>query len=148
MPPGVRTDPYLDFRFHVQIDAIIVAGFSEVSGLEIEVGTEEYEEGGRNGFTYELPGRASHPHLELRKGLTQSRALVNWMRDVASGAVERKNVFVFLLDTNGLPKWGWQCRSAYPVRYSAPDLQADGGDVAVESLELAHQGLDPIGLGL
>lgn len=146
MPPGVRADPYLDFRFHVQIDAIVVAGFSEVSGLEIEVETEEYEEGGRNGFTYELPGRASHSHLELSKGLTRSRALVDWMQAVAAGVVERKNVSVFLLDTEGLPKWGWQCRAAYPVRYAAPDLQADGGDVAVESLELAHQGLTRMGL--
>lgn len=147
MPPGVRVDPYLDFRFHVQIESVVVAGFSEVSGLEIEVGTEEYEEGGRNDYTHELPGRASHSHVELRKGLTVSRALIDWMRDVATGTVEHKNVFVFLLGTEGLPEWGWQCEGAYPVRYSAPDLQADGNEVAVETLELAHRGLTPMGLG-
>lgn len=147
MPPGARIDPYLDFRFHVQIESIVVAGFSEVGGLEVEVGTLEYEEGGRNDYTHELPGRASHAHLELRKGLTVSRALIDWMRDVATGTVERKNVFVFLMGTEGLPEWGWQCEGAYPVRYSAPDLQADGNEVAVETLELAHRGLTPMGLG-
>jgi len=148
MPPGVRVDPYLDFRFHVQIDAIVVAGFSEVSGLEMEVATEEYEEGGRNDYTHELPGRASHSHLELRKGLTQSRALIGWMRDVVEGSVERKNVFLFLLGTEGFPEWGWQCEAAYPVRYAGPELSADQAEVAVETLELAHRGLSPLEFGI
>jgi len=147
MPPGERADPYLDFRFQVEIDGIVVAGFSEVSGLEIEVATEEYEEGGRNDRVRELPGQVSHPHLELRKGLTESRVLIDWMQDVRTGLIERKTVFVFLLDTEGLPQWGWQFEGAYPVRYSGPELRADRGDVAVETLELAHQGLSPMDIG-
>lgn len=147
MPPGVRVDPYLDFRFAVQIEGIIVAGFSEVSGLEVEVATEEYEEGGRNDYTHEKPGRASYSHLELRKGLTHSRELVNWVRDVAAGRIQRKNVYVFLLGSEGIPEWGWQCREAYPVRYAGPELQADQGEVAMETLELAHRGVSPMELG-
>lgn len=147
MPPGVRTDPYLDFRFQVEIDGLVVAGFSEVSGLEVEVATVEYEEGGRNDRVRELPGRVSHPHLELRRGLTQSPELIDWMRDVTAGLIERKNVSVFLLDTEGLPQWGWQFEGAYPVRYSGPELRADQGEVAVETLELAHQGFTPMDIG-
>lgn len=146
MVTGERTDPYPDFRFHVEVDSLIVAGFAEVSGLEIEIGTEEYEEGGRAGYTHQFPGRASHPNLELRKGLTNSRSLIEWIQDVADGRIERKNVHVFLLDSAGLPKWGWQCKDAYPVRYAAPELQADQGDVAMETLELAHRGLSSMGL--
>lgn len=147
MPPGVRNDPYGDFRFHVQIDSVVVAGFSEVSGLDVEIGTEEYEEGGRNGFTHELPGRASHPNLELRRGLTDSRALIGWVGDVAAGRIERRNVQVFLLDSRGLPKWGWECREAYPVGYAGPEFRADQGEVAMERLELTHRGLSTMGLG-
>ncbi len=147
MPPGVRVDPFLDFRFYVEIEGIVVAGFSEVSGLDVEVGTVEYEEGGRNGFTHEKPDRTSYSHLELRKGLTDSRELIDWMESVAAGRIERKNVFVFLLDAQGLPRWGWQCEGAYPVGYSAPDLQADQGAVAVETLELAHRGVSTMEVG-
>lgn len=147
MPPGVRADPYLDFRFQVEIDGIVVAGFSEVSGLEVEVATEEYEEGGRNDRVRELPGQVSHPHLELRKGLTQSRELIGWMQDVRAGRIERKNVFVFLLDTEGFPEWGWQFEGAYPVGYSGPELRADQGEVAVETIELAHKGFSRMDIG-
>jgi len=146
MPPGVRVDPYLDFRFLVEIEGVIAAGFAEVSGLEIEVETEDYEEGGRNDFIHTKPGRASYANLELQKGLTESRELVGWISDVAAGRIERKNVFVFLQDSRGQPKWGWQCKQAYPVRYAGPDLQADQGEVAMETLELTHQGLTPMEL--
>jgi phage tail-like protein len=147
MPPGVRVDPYLDFRFYVEIEGIIVGGFSEVSGLEVEVATVEYEEGGRNDFTHEKPGRTSHSRVELRRGMTDSRSLMDWIRAVAAGRVERKNVFVYLLDSEGAPARGWQCTEAYPVRYAGPDLQADQGAVAVETVELTHRGLAPMELG-
>ena len=147
MPPGVRVDPYLDFRFYVEIEGIIVAGFSDVSGLDIEVETEEYQEGGRNDYTHELPGRASHAHVELQTGLTDSRALIDWIRAVADGQIERKNVFIYLLDREGAAARGWQCEAAYPVRYAGPELQADQGGVAVETVELAHRGLSPMELG-
>lgn len=146
MGTGTRVDPYPDFRFQVEIDSLIVAGFAEVSGLEIEIATEEYEEGGRTGYTHQLPGRTSHPNLELRRGVTDSRSLIEWIQAVAAGRIERKNVHVFLLDSSGLPKWGLQCKEAYPVRYAGPDLQADQAEVAMETLELAHRGLSSMEL--
>lgn len=141
MAPGSRNDPYPGFRFYVQIDSLVVAGFSDVSGLEMEVETESYGEGGRNDYTHEFPGRATYPNLELRRGLTDSTTLVDWMRAVVDGRIERRNVHVFLHDAEGQPRWGWQCREAYPVRYAGPDLQADQSTVAMEALELSHNGL-------
>lgn len=136
-----RTDPYLDYRYQVEVDSLLVAGFAEVSGLEREVDTEPYEEGGVNHFTHDLPTRVSTSNLTLERGLTDSVELWNWIEGVARGTVERRNVRVFLQDATGEEVWGWEAQDAYPVNWSGPDLAADGGAVAMESLELAHRGL-------
>lgn len=138
---SARTDPYLDFRFHVEIDAVIVGGFTEVTGLEVELETEEYEEGGVNTHTHTLPKRAGYPNLTLRRGLTDATTLWEWLEATVAGRIERKNVRILLLDPAGAETWGWECHDAYPVRWAGPELQADQATVAIESLELAHTGL-------
>ena len=139
-----RTDPYAGFRFLVEIDSLVVAGFSEVSGLEMEMSPEEYQEGGVNRFTHKLPGRFSHPNLVLRRGLTDSLELWEWIQGtvqgVESGAIERRNVRVVVLDSTGEEARRWEFLRAYPVKYSGPELSAGDGSVAVEALELVHEG--------
>lgn len=141
MSVGTRRDPYLDFRFHVQIDSLVVAGFSEVSGLEAELGVEEYEEGGTNAYVHRLPTRFSYPPLTLRRGLTASVELHDWLARSVHGPVERRDGQVVLLDARGVPQWGWSFTAAYPVTWTGPDLQAGQGSVAIETLELVHNGL-------
>lgn len=140
-----RADPYGNFRFLVEIDSLIVAGFSEVTGLELEMQPEEYEEGGVNEFTHKLPARVDHPNAVLRKGLTDSPALWNWIADtvghVGSGTVTRKHVRLITLDSGGNETRGWEFRDAYPVKWSGPEFEADGGSVALESVELVHRGI-------
>jgi phage tail-like protein len=143
---SARTDPYLGYRFLVEIDSLIVAGFSEVTGLEMQLQTEDYQEGGVNTYTHKLPTRFEYPNLSLRRGITDSTVLWDWVQDVSSGlglapAIERRNVRIVLLDAQGAESWGWECRDAYPVRWAGPELRADQGAVAVESLELVHRGL-------
>ena len=140
MPPR-RPNPYLDFRFQVDIDYMRVAGFSEVAGLTAEVETEEYEEGGVNDYTHTLPKRISSPNLELKRGLTDSQELWGWYEAVAAGRIQRRNVRILLLDETGEQTWGWECKDAYPVRWAGPEFRAGEGSVAVETLELAHNGL-------
>jgi len=136
-----RTDPYRNYRFTVEIDSLIVGGFAEVEGLERELRTEEYEEGGRNGFAHAFPDRMSHPTLTLRRGLTDSDTFWAWLQDVKFGTVERKSGRIVVMDETGREVWGWAFREAYPVRWSGPDLQADEGAVAIEEVELSHRGL-------
>lgn len=142
---GARDDPYLGFRFRVEIESLIVAGFSEVSGLEVDLQTEDYHEGGKNQSVHVFPTRVEQGTLTLRRGLTGSRDLWAWMVDATDGWPERKNVRIFLLDSTGAPSRGWECREAFPVRWAGPDLQADQSDVAVEELELAHGGVSELG---
>lgn len=140
-----RSDPYAGFRFLVEIDSLVVAGFSEVSGLELEMQPEDYPEGGVNRFTHKLPARFDQSNLVLRRGLTDSRELWDWIQgtvqSVENGSVARRNVRVIVLDSTGQESRGWEFLRAYPVKWSGPELSADQGSVAIESLELVHQGL-------
>ena len=141
MSTGERTDPYLDFRFQVEIDGLIVAGFSSVSGLEITLETEEYDEGGVNTFTHTLPTRFEYPNLELERGLTDSPDFIEWIESIRTAGFERRNGRVVLLDATGAETWGWEFHDAYPVAWVGPDLSGDQSAVAIERLELSHRGL-------
>lgn len=140
MAAGDRNDPFTSFRFLVELDGLVVGGFAEVTGLQAETETEEYREGGLNAYTHKLPKAQRFPNLVLKKGITQSDALWSWYRDAASGDVRRKNGSVILQDGSGNEAWRWNFVQAYPVRWRGPDLRADGSDVALESVELAHNG--------
>lgn len=136
-----RTDPYRGYRFSVEIDSLIVGGFSEVSGLERELETEEYNEGGVDRFTHTFPDRMTHPNLTLKRGLTDSETFWNWIQQVKYGIVERKSGRILLLNTRGEEVWGWEFRDAYPVKWTGPELRAEEGSVAFETVELTHRGL-------
>jgi len=142
MADGERTDPYLAFRFRVEVDNVIQAGFSECSGLQVETEVEEVREGGSNEFVHKLPRGNKHVNLTLKHGLTDSDVLWNWHKDVVSGKGQRKMVHVVLLDHTGAERWRWSFRDAYPVKWTGPELKADGSAVAIETLELGHHGFD------
>jgi len=129
MATGDRKDPVLGFHFAVEISGLFVAGFNEVSGLQAEIEIQEYREGPSN--------------LILKKGVTDSTVLWSWYRDVMSGTVQRRPVDVVLMSSSGEEKRRWKLQNAYPVKWTGPDLKATASEVAVETLELAHEGLTP-----
>jgi phage tail-like protein len=141
MPIAERKDPYLSFRFLVEIQGLIVGGFSEVSGLQAETETEEIREGGVNDYVHKLPKITKYPNITLKRGITDSDALWNWHQDVVNGIIKRKSGFIILLDCEGNEKWRWSFERAYPVQWTGPELRADSNTVAVESIELAHNGI-------
>ena len=140
----LRQNPYTGYRFLIQIESLIVAGFSQVTGLEVRMEPESYQEGGVNTHSHKLPTRYEHGNLELRRGLTDSQGLYRWIQDGVSGQIRRRDGIIFLLDSEGLPSWGWAFRNAYPVRWAGPELQAEQASVAIETLELAHDGLSKV----
>ena len=143
MPTGERRqDPYLSFRFLVEIQGLVVAGFSEASGLTAETEFDEQPEGGVNEFVRKFPKRTKYPNLTLKRGVTDSKALWQWHRDVALGKVKRRTIHLVLLDTEGNEKWRWSFEDAYPVKWTGPDFKSDGSGVALESLEIAHNGFN------
>jgi len=143
MPTGERKkDPLLSFRFLVEIQGMVVAGFSEASGLTAETEVDEQPEGGVNEFLHKFPKRTKYPNLTLKHGLTDSETLWKWHRKVILGKVERTTIHLVLLDGEGNEKWRWSFQEAYPVKWTGPDFKADGSAVALETLEIAHHGFD------
>jgi len=139
---GHALDPYLGFNFLVEVDGLLVAGFTEVSGLQVEIQTEEYQEGGRNEYVHKLPGPTRYPqNIILRHGLTDLPFFWAWYEATARGLIVRHSGTIFLLDRAGIPHWAWHFIDAFPVRWTGPDFRAGSAEVAVETLELAHQGL-------
>jgi phage tail-like protein len=135
-------DPLLNFRFHVEIDGMLFGGFSEVSGLSVEVETEDYEEGGVNDYVHKLPKRTKYQNIVLKQGLTYSSQMWDWHQDVVNGKIEPKSGRIILMDFNGIPMWYWTFEEAYPVKWTGTDLKATGGgEVFIETLELAHTGI-------
>lgn len=139
-----RGDPYLDYRFVVEIDSVIAGGFNEVTGLERAVETQEYDEGGVNSHTHQLWSGENQSNLTLKRGLTDADTLWEWVRRSASSPVDRKTVILFLLDSTGALSCGWSFSGAYPVTWSGPSLSADSADVAIEELELTHTGVSRV----
>src|SRR5262245_38091881 len=138
---GIRMDPYQGFNFLVEIEGILSGGFSECTGLVVETEVLEYREGGQNEFVHRLPGPTKYPPLVLKHGLTEIEGLWDWHQDVIQWKVERKNGTIYLLNKRGLPVIWWDFKDAYPIKYTGPELRANSGEVAFESIELVHCGL-------
>jgi phage tail-like protein len=139
---GERKDPYLGFNFLVEIECIVVGGFSEVSGLHVETEVLTFREGGVNEYMRQIPGPAKYPaNLVFKRGLTDDDALWNWHRDVTRGQVKRKNGSVVLRNAQGQEKWRWNFQNAFPVKWTGPDLRAGASEITIEALELVHEGL-------
>jgi phage tail-like protein len=139
---GLRRDPYGAYNFLVELSGIVVAGFSEVTGLRVEIDVQEYREGGLNTHMHRLSGPARYPsNLVLRRGLTDSPELWAWHEAAVHGVGIRQHGSIVLLDDARNEVWRWFFLDALPVRWIGPELRASGSAVAVETLELAHHGL-------
>lgn len=138
---GIRFDPYAACNFVVELEGLLVGGFTQVNGLESEIEVQEHPEGGVNDFSHQFPGRTSYANLVLSHGLTDISTLWNWYYNVTQGIVERKNGTIMLLNHQQVPVMYWNFRNAFPVKWSGPDFDASSSEAAVESIELVHEGL-------
>jgi phage tail-like protein len=136
-----RDYPLFGHRFRLEVDGTIEAGFAECSGLQVETEVEELSVGGVNDARVKLPKTSKHSNLILKRGMTESTSLFDWHDSVVSGSFKRKNVAVILWGVQGEERWRWTFRDAYPIKWTGPELKGDANGVAVETLELAHNGL-------
>lgn len=140
--PGVPPlQPFPTFNFAVEIEGLLVGGFTEVAGLEAEVEVEEYREGGVNGHRHKLPGCTTFGNLELRYGVTGVGMLWDWFAATTEGSIQRRNGTVMLLNRQRIPVLWWNFRNALPVRWQGPSFNATDDQIGIEALELAHEGL-------
>lgn len=142
-PPGERLrDPYLSFRFKVEIKQLMVGGFTEASGLGFETQVETFREGGDNLYEQQLAGPTKNPsRLTLKRGLGDRDALWSWYQRVIQGRIQRMDISVLLLDRSiDKELMRWNFLKACPVKWTGPDLRAGTAEVAFESIEFIHNG--------
>lgn len=139
---GRTEDPWTSHRFAVEIQGIQEAEFLECTGLQVEVKVEPYEEGGLNGFTHKIPGRRSYTNITLKRGLTSSTLLLDWLNRVGTKAAkgsELRNVSILMLDHTGTTVRRYNLSGAFPVKWTGPSLNTTASTTLVESLEIAFQ---------
>ena len=142
MAIGDRKDPFRAFNFLVEIDGIARAGFRECSGLDSSQNPIEYREGNDGLTTRKLPGLNTFSNITLRWGITDDAELWEWRKKAAEGKVERRNGSIVLLDSAGQEQVRWNFRNAWPNRWTGPSFNATGNEVAIEAIEIAHEGLE------
>jgi phage tail-like protein len=142
VPAAQRHDPYKAFNFRVEINGIARAAFSEVSGLESETAVIEYRVGGEPTTVRKLPGLTKYANIVLRRGITQDAELWNWRQTVVQGNVDRRNGSIILLDDDGTELVRWNFFHGWIAKWEGPALNAQANEVAIETIEIAHEGLE------
>ena len=128
-------------KFSVEIQGLIVAYFTECSGLQLQTDVHEYAEGGLNSYTHKLPVRTKVGNCTLRRGLVQNDTLWNWYSQVLDGTINRKTITINAYNQTeamtSAPTISWSLADALPVKWTAPSFKASDSTVAVDSLEFA-----------
>lgn len=125
--------------------------FQSVSGLSVDIETEEYAEGGENGFKHTLPVRTKYPNLVLTRGLAASSQVSDWVRKaVEEFEFEPANLTIILLNELRAPMHVWNVSHAIPVRWSVDSFNAEESKLVIETLELKYntfKSMNPESLG-
>ena len=134
--------PYRNFRFRLEIDGLDAGSFSEVSGFDATIDVVEYRAGDDPAITpTKLPGLIKYGNITLKWGSSETMVLYDWLIDITEGTIEKKTVTLTAMDEEGSPAASWRCINAWPVKYTAPDFNGTSSEVAIETIELAHEGL-------
>jgi phage tail-like protein len=156
---GIRPDPPLAHNFIVSlidtssalalatslltsaISDIALGGFSECTGLEMSLEIKDYEEGGNNGAVLKFPTRVKWSNITLKKGIGVGSALWDWHYGFVEGNGKRRDGLIMLLNDLGIPNIIWYFKRGLPIKYTAPAMNAAQSNVAIESIEIAHEGI-------
>lgn len=131
-------------QFHFQVEwGGQRLGFSEVSGLDIEVQVIEYREGISPEYSaLKMPGMKKYNNITLKRGIVpKDNEFFEWLNTASLNQVERRDIVIRLLNENHEPVMVWKAINAFPVKYEGPQLNATANEVAIETLELTHEGL-------
>lgn len=137
--------PLPNYHFIVQWGGNQI-GFTEVTGLDINIDVIEYRSGSSPVQSVtKMPGLIKYSNITLKRGIVKGDTdFFKWINTIQQSTVERRDVVISLLNESHEPVMTWKARNAFPVKYSGPDLNAESSDVAIETLELAHEGLSLI----
>lgn len=131
-------------KFHFQVDwGGVRIGFTEVTGLNVQTDVIEYREGSSKEYhKVKMPGMQKFENITLKRGLMKAdNEFYKWWNTVALNTIERRDVVISLLNESHEPVFVWKLKNVWPTKVSGTDLKADGNEVAIESIELVHEGL-------
>jgi phage tail-like protein len=138
-----NNDPYGQFNFLVEIDGVVKGGFSEASGLTTDTNIIEYREGNeQQGTTRKLPGLMKYNNIVLKRGWTNDRSRWESRKKVIEGKTERTSGSIVLLDEARQEALRWNFREAWISKWEGPTFNGKTSEVAVETIEIAHEGLE------
>jgi phage tail-like protein len=138
-----RKDPYFGYNFAVELDGITRMGFKGATGLDSSTTATKYREGTDPTLTQrQLPAMLNHSAITLTRGITDDRALWDWRNDIAKGKGTRHDISIILRDDLGEERIRWNVRNAFPTKWSGPAFDATSDAVAIETLELTHEGIE------
>jgi phage tail-like protein len=139
------TDPYRNYNFTIEISGAAAGNFVECSGLGVRVEPISYREAGNQQIVRHIPGRVEYAAVTLRYGLTSSRELWDWLMATAAGRVERRNVSIAMLNSEGNQEtMRWNLINAWPSEWQGAPLDALGNEIAIESLSLVFDSLERV----
>jgi len=137
-----RSDPYRAYPFLLELEGIARAVFMECSGLDVGSPSIEYRQGSDPTTVRKLPGLWKYSYISLKRGITDDAELWQWCKGAIDGRVERKNGSIIVRDGNGATKARWNFREGWPTNWTGPTLNSTGNEVAIETLDIAHEGLE------
>ena len=140
----MAVDPVIVTRFVIEIDKKAVGYFTDVSGLQVEIEVFPYQEGGENSYEHKLPGRTKFSNITLKRGVVSTdNDLWKWLYGAIYGQILRRPVSIRMLNQDYTDMRRWDLEGAYPVKWSLSDFKSGDSSVAIETLELAHNGFVP-----
>ncbi len=148
MPPVIRTNPYPSHNFLVTVNGISNDGqaasgsFTEVSGLELEVTPIEYRNGSEGTTVRKSAGLRKYTNLMLKRGITGDIVFWNWILAGVQGTIQRADGSIILLDENRAEVMRYNFVRGWPCKYTGPGLNAANNEIAMETLEICHEGLE------
>jgi len=134
--------PLVKFHFQVEWGGTKI-GFTEVSGLDVETEIVEYRDGASPEYSkIKMPGMQKYSNLTLKRGTFKSdNEYYKWWNTVKLNTIERRDITISLLNEDHDPVVTWKVKAAWPTKIQSTDLKADGNEVAIESMEIVHEGL-------
>jgi len=147
MAPVTRPDPYPGYNFEVSVTGIAADGkavngsFTEVSGLEVTMDPIEYRNGSEDITPRKIAGLKKFTNITLKKGISGDIEFWEWIVEGMNGTIRRVEGTITLLDEAKAPVMEWKFKRGWPCKFSGPGLNATNGEIAMETVEICHEGL-------
>jgi phage tail-like protein len=147
MPPVIHPDPVPSFNFLVIVTGVsddgsdVQGAFAEVSGLEASLPPIKYRTGSEPITERQIPGKVEYTNIVLKRGSTGDIRFWNWIVEAINGQVRRTEGAIVLLDENRTEYMRYTFRRGWPTKFTGPSLNANNNEISIETLEIAHEGL-------